>query len=108
MFCGGVWVFVGVADFAGFAGVTGIADSGIFVVGLDGVGLVGVGLVGFGVVCVVGDVCVLIVLVLLVFDANYIVDVAEIVRRLKFWKNVTEWVKKWLLERLSPLKLENI
>ena len=44
---------IGVADFAGFAGVgeTGIVDSGVFFVGLDAVGFVGVGvsLVGFGV-----------------------------------------------------------
>ena len=47
-------VVVGVVDFAGFAGVTGIVDSGVFIVGLDGVGLVDVGAGGVGVVRFVG------------------------------------------------------
>ena len=66
----------------------------MFFVGLHGVGLVGVGvsLVGFGVCwfwCVLVLVLeeVLVMLVLLVFNANYVIDVteiAEIVRKFKF------------------------
>ena len=39
-FLNGVGVVVGVADFAGFTGVTGMVDSGVSVVGLDDFGLV--------------------------------------------------------------------
>ena len=46
---GCVRVIFGVADFAGFAGATGIVDSGVLVVGL-----VGVSLDGFGAGCVGG------------------------------------------------------
>ena len=37
---GVIRVVVGVADFAGFTGVTGLVDSGVSVVGLDDFGLV--------------------------------------------------------------------
>ena len=43
------------------------------------------------------EVLVLVMLVLLVFNANYGVDVteiAEIVRKFKFWKNVTDWLSE--------------
>ena len=45
-----VGVVVAVADFAGFAVVTGIVSSGVFIFGLDGDGLDGVGLVGVSLV----------------------------------------------------------
>ena len=64
----GVGVVAGVVDFVGFAGVSGIVDSGVLLV------------------LVLVVLLVLLLLVLLVFDANQFVDVAEIVRRLKFEK----------------------
>ena len=70
--------FAGFTDFADSAGVTVIVESGVFIAGLDGVSIVGFGAVG------------VVSLVLLMLDANYIVDVAEIVRRLKFRKNLPE------------------
>ena len=41
-------------------------------------------------------------LVLLVFDTNYVIDVteiAEIVRKLKFLKNVTDWLSEKVTTR---------
>ena len=41
----------------------------------------------------------LVFVVLLVFDDNYVVDVPEIVRILKFWKNLTDWLSEKVTTR---------